>query len=206
MHWLSLWVSTFSLVFAIIDPFGFVPVFLAMTASDTEGRRREMLKIACVTAFAVLAFFTFTGRGLLSFFGISIPALQISGGLILIVISFEMLKVIPVKEKLSQSEEDEAVAKEDISIVPLAIPMLSGPASITTVVVLISKQHTVANYLIVLSSVAATLVITYLVLRSANRVFRFIGITGLNVLTRVMGLLLCAVAVQFVINGYLAVR
>jgi len=206
MHWLSLWISTFTLIFAIIDPFGFVPVFLAMTASDTELRRREMLKIACVTAFAVLTFFTFTGNSLLSFFGISIPALQISGGLILIVISFEMLKVLPVKEKLSKTEEDEAVAKEDISIVPLAIPMLSGPASITTVVVLGSKEHTVSNYLIILSSITVTLMITYLVLRSATRVFRFIGITGLNVLTRVMGLLLCAVAVQFVINGYLAVR
>lgn len=206
MQWLSLWISTFTLIFAIIDPFGFVPVFLAMTASDTEARRREMLKIACVTAFAVLSFFTFFGTALLDFFGISIPALQIAGGLILLVISFEMLKVIRVDEKLSHKEENEAVAKEDISIVPLAIPMLSGPASITTVVVLGSKVHTVSNYLTILSSVAVTLAATYLVLRSAHHVIRRIGITGLNVLTRVMGLLLCAVAVQFVINGYQAVR
>lgn len=206
MQWFSLWISTFTLIFAIIDPFGFVPVFLAMTANDSEQRRREMLKIACVAAFAVLAFFTFTGTKLLTFFGISIPALQISGGIILLMISFEMLKVSPVREKLNESEENEAVAKEDISIVPLAIPMLAGPASITTVVVLGSKEHTLSNYLAILSSIAATLLINYLVLRSASRVMRFIGVTGLNVLTRVMGLLLCAVAVQFVINGYVAVR
>jgi multiple antibiotic resistance protein len=206
MTFLGLWLSTFGLIFAIIDPFGYVPVFLTMTATDTDQRRREMLRVACLTAFGLLSFFTLMGNYLLVFFGISIPALQISGGLILLAIAFEMLKVNPVGEKLSESETGEAIKKEDISIVPLAIPMLSGPASITTVVVLSAKERSVPNYLAILISIAATLLFTYLILRSANRILHFIGITGLNVLTRVMGLLLCAMAVQFVINGYIAVR
>jgi multiple antibiotic resistance protein len=206
MSSLAIWISTFGLVFAIIDPFGYVPVFLSMTAADTVERRRAMLKKACVAAFGVLAVFTLLGNHILLFFGISIPALQISGGLILLAIGFEMLKVSPVAEKLTLPEESEGRAKEDISIVPLAIPMLSGPASISTVVVLSSKAHRVVDYCVILISILVTLAFTYLILRSATRVMNLVGRTGLNILTRVMGLLLCAMAVQFVINGYQAIK
>jgi multiple antibiotic resistance protein len=206
----ELFLSTFGVIFAIIDPFGYVPIFLTMTANDSEERRREMLKRACVTAFGVLAVSTFLGDHILRFFGIGIPALQISGGLLLLVISFEMLKVIPVVEKLTPNEEIEGREKEDISIIPLAIPMLSGPASIASVVVLTSQAGQESEgwmlYSAILFSVAITLVFTYLVLRSAGKLFKFIGVTGLNIITRVMGLLLCAMAIQFIINGYLAVK
>jgi multiple antibiotic resistance protein len=203
--------STFGVVFAIIDPFGYVPIFLTMTANDSEERRRYMLKKACLAAFAVLAIATFVGNQILNFFGISIPALQISGGLLLLVISFEMLKVIPVVEKLTPFEENEGRDKEDISIVPLAIPMLSGPASIASVVVLTAKAQDSTEapwmtYVAILISVWLTLLFTYFVLRSASKVFKHIGGTGLNVITRVMGLLLSAMAIQFIINGYLAVK
>jgi multiple antibiotic resistance protein len=207
----TIFLSTFGVVFAIIDPFGYVPIFLTMTVRDSEERRRYMLKKACLAAFLVLAFSTFLGNQVLNFFGIGIPALQISGGLLLLVISFEMLKVIPVVEKLTPFEENEGRDKEDISIVPLAIPMLSGPASIASVVVLTSKAQETSDapwmtYVAILVSVWITLLFTYFILRSASKLFKFIGATGLNVITRVMGLLLCAMAIQFVINGYLAVK
>ena len=140
------------------------------------------------------------------FFGISIPALQISGGLILLVIGFEMLKVIPTPEKITAFEENEGKQKEDISIIPLAIPMLSGPASIASVVVLSSKSDSVFLYPAIIFSIFLTLGFTYLILRSASKIFKLVGVTGLNVMTRVMGLLLCAMAVQFVINGYLGIK
>lgn len=206
MELLGTWLSTFGVIFAIIDPFGYVPVFLSMTANDSDSQRRKMLKKACMTAFAVLTISTFLGNYILHFFGISIPALQISGGLILLVIGFEMLKVIPVAEKLSPSEVSEGAQKEDISIIPLAIPMLSGPASIATVVVLSSHSQSVSVYPAIVISIFLTLLFTYLILRSAGRVLKYIGGTGLKVMTRVMGLLICAMAVQFVINGYLAVK
>jgi multiple antibiotic resistance protein len=203
---ISLWFSTFALIFSVIDPFGYVPIFLGMTADNSDPQRRSMLKKACFAAFAVLALFTLLGTSFLHFFGISLPALQIAGGIILLAIGFEMLKVIPIPEKLSVSEEREGVQKEDISIVPLAIPMLAGPASIATVVILGSKAHDLWDYGSILVSILATLTFTYLILRSAAHVLRFMGQTGLRVLTRIMGLLLCAMAVQFVINGYLAVK
>jgi multiple antibiotic resistance protein len=165
-----------------------------------------MIRKACATAFLVLTISTFIGQQVLSFFGISIPALQISGGLILLIIGFEMMKILPVVEKLSQKEETEAERKEDISIVPLAIPMLSGPAAIASVVVLSSRAESIADYPVIISSILATLLITYFVLRSSSRLIKIIGVTGLNVMTRVMGLLLCAIAIQYVINGFLAVK
>ena len=113
------WLPTFGVIFAIIDPFGYVPIFLSLTAGDSEAQRRKMIRKACLTAFIVLTLSTFIGQQILSFFGISIPALQISGGLILLIIGFEMMKVLPVVEKLSQKEETESARKEDISIVPV---------------------------------------------------------------------------------------
>jgi len=200
------WLSTFGVIFAIIDPFGYVPIFLSLTSGDSEAMRKKMVGKACLTAFIALTLSTFIGQHVLKFFGISIPALQISGGLILLIIGFEMMKILPVVEKLTQKEETEAARKEDISIVPLAIPMLSGPASIATVIVLSSRAETFVDYPRIVSCILVTLVITYFVLRSSSRLMKIIGVTGLNVMTRVMGLLLCAIAIQYVINGYLAVK
>jgi multiple antibiotic resistance protein len=205
-EFLTVWISTLGVIFAIVDPFGYIPIFLTMTAKDSEDRRRQMLKKACLTAFLVLAGSAFLGNAVLKFFGISIPALQISGGLILLVIAFEMVKVIPAPEKITPFEENEGKNKEDISIIPLAIPMLSGPASIASVVVLSAREKSLFLYPAILLSIFVTLSFTYLILRSASRIFRVFGLTGLNVMTRIMGLLLSAMAVQFVINGYLGIK
>ena len=203
---LSVWLSTFGLIFAVIDPFGYIPIFISMTVRDSDKRRREMLTRACITAFLVLGFFTLFGSYALAFFRISIPALQISGGLILLAIGLEMVRVIRVREKLSQPEEIEGLEKDDISIIPLAIPMLSGPAAIATVVVLGSKATQLLDFSVIILSIAGTLIFTFLILRYAGRIFSLVGRTGLNVVTRVMGLLLCAMAIQFLIDGYHAVR
>jgi multiple antibiotic resistance protein len=203
---IPIWISTLGVIFAIIDPFGYVPIFLAMTAKDNEVQRRRMLKKACGTAFVVLTSSAFLGNTILHFFGISIPALQISGGLILLVIAFEMVKVIPTPEKITAYEEKEGQEKEDISIIPLAIPMLSGPASIASVVILSAKSDSLYLYPAIILSILVTLGFTYLILRSASKIFKVVGVTGLNVMTRIMGLLLSAMAVQFLINGYVGIK
>jgi multiple antibiotic resistance protein len=206
MEWLAVFFTTFGFIFALIDPLGYVPLFLAMTATDSTERRQRMLRRACTTAFLVLLMFILLGHSILAFFHISIPALQISGGLILLFIGFEMLNLLSSKEPLTPSEENEASQKDDISIVPLAIPMLSGPASIVAVVVLTAKSSAVANYLVVILSVFLTLLITYFVLSASERIMKVVGLTGVNAASRIMGLLLSAMAVQFVIDGFLAIR
>ncbi len=205
MEWIGIWLSTFGVVFAVMDPFGYVPLILSMTHRDSPEQRRHMLKKACATAMIVLTVAMLAGNPVLRFFGISLPALQISGGLILLIISFEMLKVIPVHEKLSESEEHEAIQKDDISIIPLAIPMLSGPASIASVIVLSIKNPSVPGHIAIVASVFVTLAFTYIILRSASRILHYVGLTGLKVMTRIMGFLLCAMAIKFIINGYLAI-
>ncbi len=206
MEWFTLLLSTFGLIFALIDPPGYLPLFLAMTAQDSEEGRRRILRRACTAAFIVLFVFTFLGNYLLQFFAISIPALQISGGLIMLLIGFEMLNMLPRGEKITRTEQSEATTKDDVSIIPLAIPMLSGPASIVAVIVLAAREASFSNYSSILVSIGITLAITYGVLQHSTRILRLIGVTGLRVLTRVMGLLLCAMAVQFVIDGYQAVK
>lgn len=201
-----MFLSTLGLIFALIDPPGYVPLFLAITANDSEEGRKRVLRRACVAAFIVLLVFTFAGNLLLSFFSISIPALQVSGGLIMLMIGFEMLNMLPRGEKITRTEQSEASTKEDVSIIPLAIPMLSGPASIVGVIVLAARETSIANYTAILGSIFVSLGATYLVLQYASRILRLFGVTGLRVVTRVMGLLLCAMAVQFVINGYQAVK
>lgn len=206
MEFLSIWISTFGAIFAVIDPFGYIPIFLAMTPKDSSEKRRWILRKACLTAGFVLTGFTLVGTFILSFFGISIPALQISGGLILLFIALDMIRVLPITAKISADEETEAVGKEDISIVPLAIPMLAGPASLTTVAVLGARAEESVDYLAVILSIVLTLLFTYWILRNADRVLKLLTLTGLHVLTRIMGLLLCAMAVQFILNGYNAIR
>jgi len=206
MSSVSLWVSTFGVIFAIIDPFGYVPIFISMTSGDSTEKRNWALRRACLTAGTVLILFTLLGNFVLSFFGISVPALQISGGLILLIIGFDMVRILPINAKISADEESEATRKEDISIIPLAIPMLSGPASMATVVVLGSNAQDTLDYAVIISSIVITLGITYVVLRSANKILKAIGLTGLHIVTRIMGLLLCAIAVQLIINGYQAIR
>lgn len=204
MDFLAGWLSTFGVIFAIVDPFGYVPIFLSMTSQDTPEKRRWMLRRACATAFLILTLFTLIGGFILDFFGISLAALQISGGLILLVIGFDMVRVLPINAKISHEEEKEGARRDDISIVPLAIPMLSGPASIASVIVLSSKATSALDIVAVIVSIILTLGVTYITLRSASRILKAVGLTGLNVVTRVMGLLLCAMAVQFIINGYKA--
>lgn len=116
------WLSTFGVIFAIVDPFGYVPIFLSLTAGDSEALRRKMIRKACATAFLVLTISTFIGQQVLSFFGISIPALQISGGLILLIIGFEMMKILPVVEKLSQKKKQKLKEKKISPSFPWQFP------------------------------------------------------------------------------------
>jgi multiple antibiotic resistance protein len=202
MAFIKIWLTTFGVILAVIDPFGYIPLFLAMTPKDGPEKRRTILLRACVTAGVVLVLFMLVGDFILSFFGISIPALQISGGLILLFIGLDMVRVLPITIRISEAEESEAVVKDDPSIVPLAIPMLAGPASLTTVAVFGARANGPMDYVAVFTSISITLILTYFILRNANRVLRIFTLTGLNVLTRIMGLLLCAMAVQFILNGF----
>jgi multiple antibiotic resistance protein len=190
---------------AIMDPLGALPVFLAMTPTNTEAERKAMVRRAALATLAILFAFGALGRQIFALFGITIPAFSIAGGLILLRIAFGMLEARPRRTRRTPQEEEEGVLKEDVAVIPLAMPLLAGPGTITGVMVLVAQAPGVAQLLAIALAVALVTLTSFLLLRAASRVHRLLGTTGLHIVTRVMGLLLAAISVQFVLNGVSAV-
>jgi len=193
--------AAFSAIFSVVDPVGVVPVFIAMTAADSREHKRITALRASVTMMMALAIFAASGVYILRFFGISIGSFRIAGGILLFLLSVDMLRAQPSRQRTTPEEEAEGIEKPDVSIFPLAIPMLSGPGSFATVMMLMTGAHTVFERGIVFLAIAANAALTFGILVGATAAEKRLGKTGMNVLHRVMGLLLAAIAVQFVVDG-----
>jgi multiple antibiotic resistance protein len=190
---------SFGSLFSIVDPFAVVPAFLALTAREPELERSRIATRAVLTTFAILSTFALAGAYVFSFFGITIPAFRIAGGVLLFGVALEMVKAQKSSTRSTQDELDEEHG--DIGIVPLGMPLLSGPGSIAAVMVLAARAHSFGERLTLHAVILLIALVCLVVLRSAGLVARALGQTGLNVLSRLMGLLLAAVAVQFVLDG-----
>ena len=190
---------SFGSLFSIVDPFAAVPAFLALTAREPELERSRIATRAVLTTFAILSTFALAGAYVFSFFGITIPAFRIAGGVLLFGVALDMVKAQKSSTRSTQDELDEEHG--DIGIVPLGMPLLSGPGSIAAVMVLAARAHSFGERLTLHGVILLIALVCLVVLRSAGFVARALGQTGLNVLSRLMGLLLAAVAVQFVLDG-----
>jgi multiple antibiotic resistance protein len=194
-------VLALSSIFFLVDPFAALPTFLAVTAGADKQRRRKMAWKASVTALVVLSAFAVAGQYIFKMFGITLPAFEIAGGVILLLIGLDMLEAKRSPTQESDEETTEAAQKEDAGIVPLGIPMLAGPGSITSVMVLVGQAQNRWQMVAILVSIFITAAICYLVLGNSDRVARAMGETGVRILVRIMGLLLVALAVQYFVNG-----
>jgi multiple antibiotic resistance protein len=194
-------VLALSSIFFLVDPFAALPTFLAVTAGVDARRRRKMAWKASVTAMVVLSAFAVAGQYIFKMFGITLPAFEITGGVILLLIGLDMLEAKRSPTQESREEAAEAALKEDAGIVPLGIPMLAGPGAITSVMVLVGQAQTHWQMLAILAAILITAAICYLVLGNSDRVARALGETGVRILVRIMGLLLVALAVQYFVNG-----
>jgi len=192
---------TFTSIFFLVDPFAAIPTFLVITAGDDAAERRKTAKTAALTCALVLAGFALAGSLIFRLFGITIVAFKIAGGVILMLIGLDMLRArrSPTKETIDETRE--GAEKENAGIIPLGIPMLAGPGSISTVMVLVGQSSEWWQTAIICVTVVITAAVSYWILAGADRVRRYLGETGSRVLTRLMGLLLTAIAVQFVLNG-----
>jgi len=188
-------------IFFLVDPFAVVPMFLAMTLDMPESMRRAMARRSALTCATVLCVFAAAGSLIFKAFGITLPAFKIAGGIILLLIGLEMLQARQSTTKATPEEQQEGAEKEDASVIPLGIPMLAGPGAISTVMVLVGEAHSVWQHAVVYSVILLTSYVSYLVLSGADHVRRYLGNTGIRIMTRLMGLLLVALAVQFVANG-----
>lgn len=190
-----------SSIFFLVDPFAALPAFLAITGEQTKERRRQMARKACLTCFFVLTGFALAGRFIFNALGITLPAFEIAGGIILLLIGLDMMQAKRSGTHETPGDTQEGAQKEDASIIPLGIPILAGPGAISTVMVLVAGTRHYWQTAIVLSAIAVTTAVSYLVLAAGDGVRRVLGETGIRILMRLMGLMLTALAIQFVLNG-----
>lgn len=191
----------FTSLLAIINPLSTAPMYLALTEGYAPEHRRRTLRAGVVTAFAVLAVFALLGGFIFQFFGITIHAFRIAGGFIFFGIGMDMLQAKRTRGKATEEEEQEGRVRENVGVTPLGIPMITGPGAITTVMVLMTEARTPARVALVFAAVFAVLAVCWAALAAAPRLVRFFGKTGLNVMTRLMGLLVTVIAVQFIVDG-----
>ncbi len=192
---------TFGSLFAIVDPFAAIPAFLAMTQKSEAAERMRTAKTACMVCWLVLTAFAALGPEIFKLFGITLAAFQVAGGLIVLLSALDMLRAkrSPLQETAEETEE--GMGKEDIAITPLAVPMLAGPGAITTSIVLASRAHNWERRSIFYFSIVAVTVFTYLILTFAASGAKRLGPTFLNIITRLMGLMLAAIGVQFILRA-----
>jgi len=191
----------FSSLFAIVDPVATVPAFLAMTPTDTMAARVRTARLACMVATGVLLVFTLAGRQIFQLLGVTLPAFEFAGSLLLLRIAFDMLYA---KRSGAQETEEEVAAgaiKDDVAISPLGVPMLAGPGAISTVLIMASRAESWGNYCILMGSIVAVGAVSYVVLHIGARGAAFLNPLLLKLVTRLMGLVIAAIAVQFGFNA-----
>ncbi|MEN9012997.1 MAG: MarC family protein [Yoonia sp.] len=192
-------IAAFTTLFIIIDPMGLAPLFLALTSGMTKAERRAVAIRACLIGGALMLGFLFLGEALLGFIGISMPAFRIAGGILLFLTALEMLF-----QKRQERREDNAAEPQDLndpSVFPLAMPLIVGPGAITTIILLAGQADGPAGLAAVAAVMFAVLATVFIAFLVAPVLERMLGKTGINILTRLLGMLLAALAIQFVLDG-----
>ena len=196
-------ILTFSSLFALINPLGITPILLSMTEGDNDIEYKSIVKKGILTAYIILVIFTLMGDLIFKFYGITIYAFMIGGGILFLRNSFDMIDSKVSREASTPLETKEAIKKEDISITPIGIPLIAGPGAITSVMLLSSQTNTFIDKCIVHISIIITLLLTYIILLLGKKISKKIGTTGIRIIQRIMGLILLVISIQFIINGIL---
>ena len=199
--YLSYSLVALSAIFVVVDPPSALPIFIAMTQGDPPEKRRAMALRACVTGAALLSTFALFGAFIFHFLGITLGAFKFAGGVLLLLTSLDMLRAQTSRTRSSPEETKEGSEKADIAIVPLAVPLLAGPGSVATTMVLMSKGPGFWVGIPVILAIVVTFVVAYFMLAASAHVDRVLGKSGNAILQRVMGLLLAAIAIQFAADG-----
>ncbi|MFN7220426.1 MAG: MarC family protein [Burkholderiales bacterium] len=198
---LSAYLKILVALLVIVNPLGIIPVFVAMTADNTDLQRKHIARIAAQTVAVVLLVSALLGERVLEMFGISIPSFKVAGGILIMISAIAMMQASPAREKQTPEEAEEAIAKASIAVVPLGIPLLAGPGAMSTMVIYVSESRTLVHLGAVLIIALLVALIVWLALKIASRVGRYMSVTTVNVATRIMGLLLAALAVEIFAGG-----
>jgi len=191
----------FGSLFVIVDPVATVPAFLAMTPQDTPEQRIKMARLACLVMAGVLLVFAIAGEIIFRFLGITKPAFQIAASIVLLIVALDMLRAQRSRVQETDEETSAGAEKADIAITPLAIPMLAGPGAISTAILLQNQAVGAAKHVVLYASIVAVSFASYVIFRVSAHGAKWLSPIAIKIVTRIMGLLLAAVAIQFLING-----
>ncbi len=195
------YVKMFIGLLAIINPFGVIPIFISMTTDQNSAQRSKTINMVAVGVIIILLVALFFGELVLDFFGITIASFRVGGGILILLMAIAMLHAKTSYIRQTEEEADESIEKESVAIVPLAMPLLAGPGAISTVILMAHKSSGVAHYMVIALGIMLLGLVVWGVLRLSPWIATRIGATGINIFTRIMGLILAAIAVEFIANG-----
>jgi multiple antibiotic resistance protein len=195
------YIKIFTALLAIVNPLGAVPVFVGLTGGLTEGERRRIVRTTSIAFAVVLIVATLIGESLLNFFGISIPSFKVGGGVLLILMAVAMMQARHTLTRQTPEEAEEAGEKESIAVVPIAIPLLAGPGAISTVIIYAHSSYRPVHIALMIFIILVVTLVTWIALHLAGPAGKVLGKTGINIATRLMGLLLASIAVEFIAGG-----
>jgi len=199
---ITVYFTVFAALFSVVNPLGTMPVFIGVTENNTPAERKLTALRASIYMLIILTVSYFAGKFIIQFFGISIESLRIAGGLIITTSGFALLTGNFSKHKgMDKTIQDEARAKEDSSLTPLAIPMLAGPGSISLLISLNENYSDLLYTLIVFLTIPSIALVTYLILRSSNFIFSKMGASGLNSISRIIGFIVIAIGIEYIITS-----
>lgn len=201
MDLITFFIYSFVSIFVIVSPLDGVVTFVSMTSGMADKQRQMLGRKAVLLACAISLFFALTGDTMLRLFGISVDSLRVAGGILLFKVAFDMMMAQISRESITQDEIKQSLGRDDVWVFPIALPILAGPGSITTVIVLVGSTDLVLDKVIVLAAIVLTFLICLLLFHFAHKVYTWLGYTGMLVFTRLMGLFLAALAVDFVTRG-----
>ncbi|MCW8900020.1 MAG: NAAT family transporter [Gammaproteobacteria bacterium] len=199
-HW-SEYTRFVTALFLILNPFAALPIFLVLAKTYTDAERNRIINIAAFTVMLILVASAITGEALLHAMGTSLDSFRVGGGIVILLMALAMLRGQVDNVRTSPTEEAEAEDKHSIAVVPLAIPLLAGPGSISNVIIQMHRSETEYHALLVIASIMFVCLLLWLVLRMANRIGKILGKIGLNIINRLFGLILAAIAVEIMANG-----
>lgn len=186
---------------AIVNPFGAIPLFIGMTANESSAERRKTSNTVPIGVAIILLVALFVGEQILTLFGITIDSFRVGGGILVLLMAISMLHAKTSNIVQTGAEADESMAKDSVAIVPLAMPLLAGPGAISTVIIAAQKSNSIAHYVALATGILILSALIWVILRMAPWIARHISATGINIFTRIMGLFLAAIAIEFISNG-----
>ena len=198
---LSFILLSFSSLFTLLNPIGTAPIVLSLTQNLNEYEYKKVIRKGILTACFILLLFAFMGKIIFSFYGITVYAFKIAGGILFLRIGINMLEAKVSRTKSTPKESEEAADNDDIALTPIGIPLIAGPGAITSVMILSSQANSFQHKIIFYANIILTLFIAYLVLSLGKKITRKLGTAGLRVIERIMGMILMVVAIQFIVDG-----